>query len=141
MRWCWSSFRILFQIQSIVVFDHLHGRGIGCQFRRPENLSLLVEMKHERTNHGRLALRHQSDHPGDYIVDEESPIHQPVSHQCSEHGVPHRHGYPGGLLRIQDRNQELQHLFGTEVLAVTNRVSVLGVYGFAELIDNVLVSP
>ena len=70
MRWCRSLFRIRFQIRSTVLFDHLHGEGIGCEFRRPENLSLLVEMEHERANHGRLAFRHQPNHPGNHIVDD-----------------------------------------------------------------------
>ena len=141
MRWCRSPFRIRFWIWSTVVFDHLHGEGIGHQFPRPKNLSFLVEMEHERANHGWLALRHQPNHPGNHIVDEKSPIHRSVSHQRSKNSVLHCYCYPGGLFWIQDRNQELQHLFGTEVLAVTNRVSILGVHGFAELTDNVLVGP
>ena len=140
MRWSCSSFR-RFRIRSAVVLDHFHCQSVGREFRYLEDLSFLVQVKHERINHSRFALRHQSDHPGDNIVDEDSLVYRSVSQECPKYGVSDRHRHPGRLFRIQDRNQEFQDLFGPEVIAVTYCVSVLGVHGFAELSDNILVGP
>ena len=134
----WSPFR-RFRIRSAVVLDHFHCQSVGSEFRYSEDLSLLVQVEHERANHGRFALRHQSDHPGDDIVDEESPVYRSVSQECLEYGVSNRHCYPGRLFRIQDQNQEFQDLFGPEVIAVTHCISILRVHGFAELPDNILI--
>ena len=85
-------------------------------------------MEEEWANGGGFGFPNPLCQPLHHIPEDESPVYFPSAVQCAENGVADCDRHPSRLIRVDDRNHELQQSSMPVDLAVAHRVSVLGVH-------------